>query len=172
MSDSSANLQCLTDEWLAAKKLKQTWVETKKIKKQWKAEKRKLGLMQPAVEREEEQEWKGIRDGRCGEDVDDEERTGEESSDEARSSLSRKKIKAQHDKEDDSEQNVRSLRERAREAYSRSSLHTFKSGPLQKKRSAGHAGDVQRGRGRGRGQPNMKLRMGVLLEKIKRNMAE
>ena len=74
-----------------------------------------------------------------------------------------------------------SLRDLAKEAYSRSSLHTFKSDPLhRKKRSNNDLASSQRGRGRitasargainvGRGQPNMKLRMDVLLEKIKRD---
>jgi hypothetical protein len=68
-----------------------------------------------------------------------------------------------------------SLRDLARIAYSRSSLHTYKSDPLHRKGS-GHPGEKsQRGRGVGgargerRGQPNMKLRMDVMLEKIKRD---
>lgn len=76
-----------------------------------------------------------------------------------------------------------SLHDLTREAYSRSSLHTFKSDPLNRKR-----GSQARGRGRGRGegrsgtrgaphgergkgQPNMKLRMDAMLEKIKRDLA-
>ena len=66
-----------------------------------------------------------------------------------------------------------SLRELKREAYSQSALHTFKSDPL-KKREQGNRGGGSRGRGsgfieKGRGQPNMKLRMNVMLEKIKQN---
>jgi len=68
-----------------------------------------------------------------------------------------------------------SLRELKREAYSQSALHTFKSDPL-KKRDQGKRGGGSRGRGskfieKGRGQPNMKLRMNVMLEKIKQNFA-
>lgn len=68
-----------------------------------------------------------------------------------------------------------SLRELKREAYSQSTLHTFKSDPL-KKRDQGKRIGGSRGRGngfidRGKGQPNMKLRMNVMLEKIKQDFA-
>ena len=68
-----------------------------------------------------------------------------------------------------------SLRELKREAYSQSTLHTFKSDPL-KKRDKGKRVGESRGRGnafieRGKGQPNMKLRMNAVLEKIKQNFA-
>ncbi|KAF9452272.1 hypothetical protein P691DRAFT_795236 [Macrolepiota fuliginosa MF-IS2] len=71
-----------------------------------------------------------------------------------------------------------SLRDLFQKAYSRSSLHTYKSDPLKRRRN-----DQTQGRGfsrggrggaasaRGRGQPNMKLRMNAMLEKIKRDHA-
>ena len=90
-----------------------------------------------------------------------------------------------------------SLRELTRRAYSRESLHNFKAGPLHKRKavSASSSADTQRdrsapkgdrrelhsggdrrggpprgrGRGRGGGQPNMKLRMEAMLERIKRD---
>lgn len=71
-----------------------------------------------------------------------------------------------------------SLRELYRQAYSKESLHTYKSDSFKKRHSSGDRG---RGRGRGgggrgggttgRGQPNMKLRMNAMLEKIKRDIA-
>jgi hypothetical protein len=84
------------------------------------------------------------------------------------------------------------LREMARQAYSSSSLHTYRANPLHKR--GGASGGRGRGRGivsmrgrddvgrggrgrgnvqgnRGRGQPNMRLRMNVMLEKIKRDFA-
>ena len=68
-----------------------------------------------------------------------------------------------------------SLRELKREAYSQSALHTFKSDPLKKHDHSRRGGESRRkGKGfieRGRGQPNMKLRMNVMLEKIKQNLA-
>lgn len=70
-------------------------------------------------------------------------------------------------------QELPSLRELKREAYSESTLHTFKSDPLkrrnQSKRGGRDNGFIER-KG-GRGQPNMKLRMNVMLEKIKRDFA-
>lgn len=79
-----------------------------------------------------------------------------------------------------------SLRDLQREAYSKSSLHTFKSGQRGSDarrgnqtatghgRGRGGAASPQRGgrgysRGRGRGQPDMRLRMNAMLEKIKRD---
>lgn len=67
-----------------------------------------------------------------------------------------------------------SLREMQNQAYSRSSLHTFKSHSLHKTRGSDRMGPGRgRGRGfqeaRGRGQPDMRLRMNAMLEKIKRD---
>jgi len=76
-----------------------------------------------------------------------------------------------------------SLRELQNRAYSRSSLHTFKSHPLHKQhgsddrsrndRGRGRIGGFQnargQARGRGRGQPDMRLRMNAMLEKIRRD---
>ena len=64
-----------------------------------------------------------------------------------------------------------SVRDLMKEAYSRSTLHTFKADPLKRhgQNSSGRGG---RGRGRpelGRGQPNMKLRMNAMLAKIKQD---
>ncbi len=76
-----------------------------------------------------------------------------------------------------------SLRELNNLAYSRSSLHNHKSnssnrhqstsGPPQKSRGRGASSyrGGERGRGRGRGQPDMRLRMNAMLEKIKRDFA-
>ncbi|GJE86908.1 hypothetical protein PsYK624_029910 [Phanerochaete sordida] len=67
------------------------------------------------------------------------------------------------------------LRELQTLAYSKSSLHTYKSGSSQRQsetrgRVRGRGRGSQRG-GRGRGQPDMRLRMNVMLEKIKRDYA-
>jgi hypothetical protein len=73
-----------------------------------------------------------------------------------------------------------SLRDLAREAYSRSSLHQYKSDPLHRRRGAihgntrGHHPDLKargRGHGQGRGKPDMRLRMAAMLGKIKRDMS-
>jgi hypothetical protein len=69
-----------------------------------------------------------------------------------------------------------SLRELQKQAYSPASLHHFKSRPLHRSksrtttRSAQASGSSQRGgvcRSRGSGQPDMRLRMSAILEKIK-----
>ena len=57
------------------------------------------------------------------------------------------------------------LRELAKKAYASSSLHNYKSDPLHKRR--GREGRQSQGRG----QPNMKLRMNAMLEKIKQDTA-
>ena len=66
-----------------------------------------------------------------------------------------------------------SLRELQKQAYSPASLHHYKSRPLRHPKSR-TANDVRRRepgpkRGRGGGQPNMRLRMTAMLEKIKRD---
>lgn len=67
-------------------------------------------------------------------------------------------------------ENEAPLRELFRKAYSRESLHTYKSDPLHrgKGRPALHRSGTKR---TGRGQPDMRLRMNALLEKIKRDVA-
>ncbi|KAK7054964.1 hypothetical protein VNI00_003427 [Paramarasmius palmivorus] len=57
------------------------------------------------------------------------------------------------------------LRDLARKAYSRDSLHTYKSDPLSRR----NKGTPANKKGGGKGQPNMKLRMNYMLEKIKRD---
>lgn len=88
-----------------------------------------------------------------------------------------------------------SLRELQRQAYSPASLHHYKSDPLHRHRGrgggsfgnrGGRGGGSDRGRGsrggrgsngrgqsrgRGRGQPDMRLRMSAMLEKIKHDMS-
>jgi len=87
------------------------------------------------------------------------------------------------------------LRELQRQAYSRTSLHTHKADPLHHRHDSapkrgnatnGHGRGQSRGRGQergrgrgagvsqrgqGRGQPDMRLRMNAMLEKIKRDLA-
>jgi hypothetical protein len=62
-----------------------------------------------------------------------------------------------------------SLRELKREAYSQSALHTFKFDPLKKRDQGNRGGGSSEFIEKGRGQPNMKLRMNVMLEKIKQS---
>jgi hypothetical protein len=161
-----------------AKKLKQTWVETKKIKQRWAAEKRRLGLVEQmqgmdGVEEEEEEEWKGIDWDAAGEEK---EKEHAEESDvhvpppahvrirNISHQKRRRELSEEHD--ETSVDTAPTFREKAREAYSKFSLHSYKSKPVDRKRSASRGAEYK---GTGRGQPNMKLRMDVLLEKIKRD---
>lgn len=81
----------------------------------------------------------------------------------------------QHITGQEHDQNKPTLREMSALAYSRSSLHTFKSGRThlsEESRGRGRGRGASRGSpaGRGRGQPDMRLRMNAMLEKIKRGL--
>jgi len=170
-------------------------VEKTKIKSKWKAQKKKEGLATSSkldlpVYDEEEKDQNNSRS-----DCDDVQLATEISGEQPRPHLhpSRAHIhpelpvkhskartelpttKKQKISEDSQAVEPPSLRELKREAYSQSTLHTFKSDPL-KRRDQGKMVGGSRGRGngfseRGKGQPNMKLRMNVMLEKIKQDFA-
>jgi hypothetical protein len=160
---------CLFLTHRSAKQLKKNWVENVKIKSKWKAEKRKEGI---------------TKDVREGEPTDSERDEDEEKSEspppdapQIHKYSSRPIPKSAKEQEVVTEPPAVSLRELTREAYSRSSLHTFKADPLKRRRGApdrgrggtrGRGSDQRRG---GRGQPNMKLRMSAMLEKIKQDYA-
>ncbi|KAF9069838.1 hypothetical protein BDP27DRAFT_1324686 [Rhodocollybia butyracea] len=158
---------------LRAKSLKKAWVEKAKIKSKWKAEKRKMGLSRrvPAEGRSDEEEEEEEEE----EKNEDEEDTKEESG----IAPPAKPPHTTHLKSTRSEAPSTSqakeqptpdldLREMTRKAYSRETLHTYKSDPLNRRGGAHSGRGNSRGGARGRGQPNMKLRMGAMLEKIKR----
>jgi len=177
-----------------AKKLKKTWIENNKIKNKWKAEKRKAGLVskpsepQPDLgsEREEiETQQEDTNSSNGSEETQELENDRPEST---LKSVSRAQNfpqpdrKPNHNNTAPSERTPDSLRELTRKAYSRESLHSFKADPLGRHRGRGKTN--QRGGGggrgqwrgnhderRGRGQPNMKLRMTDMLEKIKRDLS-
>ncbi|EKM55593.1 uncharacterized protein PHACADRAFT_94041, partial [Phanerochaete carnosa HHB-10118-sp] len=136
-----------------AKKLKRSWVEVQKIKSRWRAQKRKEGLTttRPAVNL----------------------RPKEEQDVEAPASRGRRSIRNRRDNATDNDKETKklTLRELQVLAYSKSSLHTYRSGASRRQ-------DDTRGRGRGlqrdwrgRGQPDMRLRMNAMLEKIKKDFA-
>ncbi|KAF5391411.1 hypothetical protein D9757_001952 [Collybiopsis confluens] len=129
-----------------ANSLKKTWVQNAKIKSQWKAEKRKLGIHS----RPQPQPRLGNSEEEADKLIDEDLAPGPSKP---------------------STSDAPDLRELARKAYSRDSLHSFKSDPLNRRAggSSNGKGRGERGGFRGRGQPNMKLRMGVMLEKIKRD---
>ena len=77
--------------------------------------------------------------------------------------------KRKHRDEEKEEDDKPSLRELNKQAFSRSALHTYKSRGSGGK--SGRGGERGRGaRGRGRGQPDMRLRMNAMFEKIKQDL--
>lgn len=109
------------------------------------------------------EKWNGKASGRTG---DWHNRPPRRAATASRTGGGQRTDKAQTNQGEDDE----SLRELSRKAYSRESLHTYKSDPLHrgKGRPALHQGGTK---GTGRGQPDMRLRMNVLLEKIKRDVS-
>ena len=142
-----------------ARKFKKAWVEKAKITSKWKAQKKKEGLMEKAK----------LEIPQYGsEERDHTDNPSASSHGPAREELlppqgAKTSRQSEEPKKPDEFADVREL---LREAYSKSTLHTFKSDPLKKRTpSAGRKGEI------GKGQPNMKLRMNALLAKIKRDHA-
>ena len=182
-----------------AKKLKKAWVEKTKIKSKWKAQKKKesLGTSSKLLPVYDEEERDHDVEDNSSNHVQPPVLPTEIPGEQPRPHLHPSRVHihpelpVKHSKaripnvaftkeqtvsrEDSQAVEPPSLRELKREAYSQSALHTFRSDPL-KKRDQGKRGGGSRGRGngfieKGRGQPNMKLRMNVMLEKIKQNLA-
>ncbi|KAH7924586.1 hypothetical protein BV22DRAFT_1013033 [Leucogyrophana mollusca] len=169
-----------------AKKLKQTWVEAKKIKSQWRAQKKREGLpIRKHVTPSGEAEVSGAQDASLERNVSPAHSNHKpEKQERKQNSAPPKSSRRQRSSErEPSSSGDVSLRKLSRQAYSRNSLHTQKSNPLHRRRESGgtHGGSshhdqggkavaaVSRDRGRGKGQPDMKLRMTAMLEKIKRD---
>ena len=100
-------------------------------------------------------------------------------------SKGKSKVHYSRDNADESdEEREKSLRDLKREAYDEKNLHNFRADPLHKQSGRGRF-STARGRGGGgggpgrgghggrepRGQPNMKMRMNYMLEKIKKDYA-
>ena len=173
----------------SARKLKKSWVESKKIKSQWKAQKKREGFLQRKGEEPSDVVTSPTRHKK---------RNGvDEAKSRASLPLSRDQeahpdthpvhpLNASGHKQQQA-QNISadgktSLRELTRQAYSRDSLHTHKSnlkrhdtkpsrGNSQRDNTGGGQSASSRDRGHQKGQPNMKLRMTAMLEKIKRDLA-
>ncbi|KIJ69225.1 hypothetical protein HYDPIDRAFT_80937 [Hydnomerulius pinastri MD-312] len=168
-----------------AKKLKQSWIENKKIKNKWKAQKIREGLTKKPSSVAEENPGQ-----------EEEENDSESDGSEAHSRAddvdldapisNRKTTGRQKGRPAEAPSNAEkpSLRDMKRQAYSPSSLHSQKVDPLLRRRGGppsrganSHRGRGGRGggdfsnRGREKGQPNMKLRMNAMLEKIKRDFS-
>ncbi|KAJ7751989.1 hypothetical protein B0H16DRAFT_1838932, partial [Mycena metata] len=149
-------------------KLKQAWVQNTKLKSKWKAEKRKEGIAAPHREKGDEDEVEDA-EGFEAEAKEPESKTAPTPP--TRPPPSKKGGRRKQPDPPEAESSAMpTLRDRAREAYSRASLHTYRSDPFGKRQRGGKDGTTT-GRGqRGiRGQPDMKKRMDVLLETIKRD---
>ncbi|KAJ3503973.1 hypothetical protein NLJ89_g8189 [Agrocybe chaxingu] len=179
-----------------AKKYKKGWVEKAKIKSKWKAQKRKEDLVSktklkiPVYDNDKDDIREGDEDEGTSSDAAKDlqgpsprpaashihpsrahihphlpvKHAKSEASPESKPNKKQRKPKDESEEADQAP----SVRELMREAYSRSTLHTFKSDPLRRRGEGGGS----RGRGqsmRGRGQPNMKLRMNAMLAKIKQD---
>ncbi|KAI0831362.1 hypothetical protein BC628DRAFT_1415879 [Trametes gibbosa] len=190
-----------------AKKLKRSWVEVQKIKSKWKAQKRKEGLVgsQPQLEQmlaapedradesvEAQDDAATLRSSSVNSESEDGEEASDGVSEEEPADEDPKASSSKPSTEPARKHNLKqrrrvpqeiepelSLRELQNKAYSKASLHTHKSHPLNRHKApvsrgrGGSRGGNIRGasRGRGRGQPDMGLRMKAMLEKIKQGLS-
>ncbi|KAF9036661.1 hypothetical protein BJ165DRAFT_1504977 [Panaeolus papilionaceus] len=173
----------------AAKKLKKAWIDKAKIKSKWKAQKKKEGLMERSKlgiaeiegnndKSEEEDEEKPTHSDRAQSVEQSPTITPSEPTPTIIAPPQTKKAKRDSREHRNNKRKrelpeeptePKTLRDLTREAYSRSSLHTFKSHPLRKGKTARH--ELRLRGEKGRGQPNMKLRMNAMLAKIKQDYA-
>jgi hypothetical protein len=174
-----------------AKKLKQAWVMTVKTKSRWKAEKRREGLKYQS-KKTTEKETEGKEDEKESDEGGMmESQTTTVPTDDHISQHRRDLYPTQKKTKTPT---TASLRDLAREAYSPSALHHYKSHPLHRRKGVGGEGSTseiwrlrrgemgnetngqstrsENGRRERRGQPNMRLRMNFMLEKIKRDSLE
>lgn len=137
-------------DFIPAHRLKKSWVEDHKIRSKWKAQKRREGLTNQSSE--------PVQDNTNDEIADSESDTSPGCPDKSPIPT------PSHDKQ--------SLRDLRRIAYTSKPLPTQRADSSRPKRVPTHSHSNRGGKatvGRETGQPNMKLRMNVLLEKIKRD---
>ncbi|KAN0133701.1 hypothetical protein V8E53_008425 [Lactarius tabidus] len=165
-----------------AKKLKKEWVIKQKIKSKWKSQKRREGIRaqldtssqtpQPSSSSLREEQIVSADDAGIDEGGDE----VQQSSDDEPAPASSVQ---QCEQKTDAPSAGLSLRELQRQAHSPASLHHYKSRPLRHPKNRAVSNDVSirrreasigtSKRGRGGGQPNMRLRMTAMLEKIRRD---
>ncbi|KAK0240271.1 hypothetical protein EDD85DRAFT_950105 [Armillaria nabsnona] len=156
-----------------AKKLKQDWVVKAKIKSKWKAEKRKMA----AASVGDDKDMQDVNSDSSAPSNTQEDSTEDRQPSPVPPPPRTKSIaqKATVPEQTTSSESPISVREMKRNAYSKSSLHSYKADPFNKRKSGSvrgqsFKGDRDRNGDRGKGQPNMKLRMNAMLEKIKRDL--
>ncbi|KAI6036375.1 hypothetical protein BKA83DRAFT_669907 [Pisolithus microcarpus] len=147
-----------------AKKLRRSWVDSKKLKSQWRAQKKREGIWSKSGSQPGnhgcEMVTQAYPDGTSDLPVDSDNKATDDILPEDQHSTQA------------STTNKVSLRELKRQAYSPSTLHNHKSDP-RKRRGAGTLSPHSTSKnpsGHSKGQPNMKLRMNAMLEKIKRDL--
>jgi len=138
-----------------ARKLKAQWVEREKIKSKWRAEKRRDPSLRPPRPFELAEEGEDKR-GKEEEEEEEEEWSGIQESTQPPPKPARPQTV-------DRKAAIAQSRELAREAYSPASLHHHKS-RFDHRRPRKQTFTPRSG-----GQPNMKLRMNALLDRIQRN---
>lgn len=141
---------------ISAHRLKKSWIEDHKIRSKWKAQKRREGLTNQSNEPARD----ASNDAHDKTNADSESDTSPNRPDKSPPHTS------SHDKQ--------SLRDLRRIAYTPKPLPTQKADLSRPERAPGHSHSNHGGKatvGRETGQPNMKLRMNVLLEKIKRDLS-
>ncbi|KIO13604.1 hypothetical protein M404DRAFT_19035 [Pisolithus tinctorius Marx 270] len=150
---------------ITAKKLKRSWVDSKKLKSQWKAQKKREGIWnKPSSQPDNcggEMAEQACLNGASDPPVESDRKAAEDTL-----------LVDKHSAETSTTNQV-SLRELKRQAYSPSTLHTHKSDPVRKRRdtNASSPHSVKKDPSHHtKGQPNMKLRMNAMLEKIKRDL--
>lgn len=171
---------------LLAAKAKRAWVEKVKLRSQWSKQKRKLPLdTQNGLDEDNEtsaainaKEQENDDEARSESSVKNKQYSGNKGPFKPQPKRRPRQVSApvvperrqMKPRTGKAVQESQKLRDLTRQAYSRDTLHTFKSDPL--KRRKGHGGEGGRGGATGKGQPNMKLRMNALLEKIKMDIGE
>lgn len=187
-SNRIPSLRARTKSLCQAKKLKKEWVIKQKIKSKWKSQKRREAILSrprtltPTPQQPSLREERSVSTDDAEIDAsDDEVRQSSSSDDEPGPSASVQQSKQRpcEQKKKDAPTIGSSLRELQKQAYSPASLHHYKSRPLRhsKSRTASNEASFRRReasigalkRGRGGGQPNMRLRMTAMLEKIRRD---
>ncbi|KAF9246262.1 hypothetical protein BU15DRAFT_70369 [Melanogaster broomeanus] len=165
-----------------AKKLKKSWIENKKLKSKWKAQKRKEGLLRESAPRSEGNPGQDYEETKSGSDSDTPSQSHSDYPEDDLATSERTLAAPQKEHSAATPSNAqKTFREQKRQAYSPGSRHTPKVDPLDRNKASASRGISHRtrggrgggfaDRGRNKGQPNMKLRMNIMLEKIQRDFS-
>lgn len=150
------------NQFYLATQLKNNWVRAAKIKSKWKAEKRREGF---ETTNGRQPQTSVTNDNQLASERGESPHEDSESSDPDEQT---EQIQAGSSRPDP--QPAESLRELSKKAYSPNSLHNHRADPLHRRKGESSSNRDVPSRGRSRGQPNMKLRMNAMLEKIKQDL--